>query len=306
MGKHVPTGTKRDSAANAYRAGSRNHARWCTHGRVSGAGPTRVELLVDGCGPGNSSHKKEWTVRADQDWPVTLAEMCEFASASATGELTPRARASCQRARDIRPESLLALARYGKQNRMWKALEAIVEADPKFAPAVIEDLSRMEYSGGQRQAFWDRVGVLAKGARQSSAVQLLVYSRVASIYGWKISLEPYPTFFVWVRNHPYLNAAWLALASGLARGNPSDYPDSENPPLTADGFPLPMARKDYPPNEATHTASLTLSLAIYRNWPQSYRSLWMIWATRSSVTGGCSAGRTSGAMYRPSASAASP
>src|SRR6266498_1199488 len=31
-GKDVPTGTKRDSAANAYRAGSRNHARWCTHG----------------------------------------------------------------------------------------------------------------------------------------------------------------------------------------------------------------------------------------------------------------------------------
>jgi hypothetical protein len=274
--KDVPTGTKRDSAGNAYRAGSRNHARWCAHGRVSGAGPTRVELIVDGCAAGNSSHKKQWTVRAEHDWPATLAEMCEFASASATGELTPRARASCRRGLDIRPASLMALARFGKQYRTWKALEAMVEVDPKFAPAVVEYLYRIEYYG-EWPVFWDRLDAVAKAVPQSSAVQLLTYSRLASTYGWKISAVPYPRFFVWVRNHPHLSSAWLALASGLSGGNPSDWPASKSsPPMSPDGFPVPIPPKDYPPNEATHTASLTLSLAIYRNSPQSYRSLWMM------------------------------
>ena len=154
--KGAPRGQKRDSAANAYRAALRDHANWCAHGWVSGINPVRVELVVDGCAAGTSSHRREWKIASEADWPGALAEMCEFASASATGELTSIARASCHRARSIRPESLLALARFGgpSENRAWKALEAIVAADPSFAPAAIDYLWRLTYYSERRNAYW--------------------------------------------------------------------------------------------------------------------------------------------------------
>jgi hypothetical protein len=280
--KDAPRGQKRDSAANAYRAASRDHVDWCAHGRVSGINPVRVELVVDGCAAGKSSHRRGWTIRSDTDWPGTLAEMCEFASASATGELTSIARASCHRARDIRPESLLALARYGgpKEKRAWKTLEAMVAADPAFAPAAIDYLWSLPYDEKQRIAFWERVGVIAKGARQSSAVQLVAYARDAQHFGWNVRYPPYPDFFYWIRNHAHLYEAWLALAGGLAGGNPEDWPkDSPKETWWTRLLPYEVIKWMSPhpprnPNEATHTASLALSLGIYQRWPQGYRTHW--------------------------------
>jgi len=278
--KDAPRGQKRDSAANAYRAAARDHAGWCAHGRASGAKPVRVELVVDGCAAGKSAHVRRWSITADAEWPGALAEMCEFASASATGELTPQARASCQRAREIRPESLLALARFGgpRENRAWSSLEALVAADPKFAPAAIDYLSRMTYSAERRTAYWERVGVIADGVPLSSAVQLLAHSQLARHFGWNVRVAPYPTFIALVREHPERYAAWLALASALAGGYPEDWPEETFltrllPKKVTDWLnPRPYR----PPNEATHTMSLALTLGIYERWPQSYRTQWQM------------------------------
>jgi hypothetical protein len=278
--KNAPRGQKRDSAANAYRAAARDHAGWCAHGRASGAKPVRVELVVDGCAAGKSSHVRRWSITADTEWPGALAEMCEFASASATGELTPQARASCQRAKEIRPDSLLALARFGgpAENRAWSSLEALVAADPKFAPAAIDYLSRMTYSAERRTAYWERVGAIAEGLPQSNAVQLLAYSQLARHFGWALRVAPYPTFIAWVREHPHCYAAWLALASALAAGNPDDWPEEtfltrHLPKKVADWL---LPRRHNLPNEATHTMSLALTLGIYERWPQAYRTQWQV------------------------------
>ena len=275
--KNAPRAFKRDSAANAYRVAARDHARWCAHGRVRGVAPARIEFTVDACSPGDASHQREWVIGADSDWPTALAEMCEFASTSATGELTARAKTSCSRARDIRPSSLMALARYGgtREYGSWKSIEAMVAADPKFAPAVIEYVTWIRYDN-DRNAFWNQVTATALRVPQSSAVQLHAFSRLVLAYGWKIENRPYPQFFAWVRDHSYLSAAWLGLASGLSSGTPGLWPADEVIPSSAENGPPPRRKKSYPPNEATHSASLALSLAIYRNWPQSYRSLWMM------------------------------
>lgn len=278
--RDAPTGAKRDSTANAYRAGVRNDARWCVHGRISGVAPTKVHLEVDGCSAGNASHPKQWAVKTDADWPATLAEMCEFAAASATGNLTPRARASCERARDIHPASLLALARYGgpKEKRAWTTLEAMQQKDPGFAPVAVEYLSRLYYNGNH-QAFADRVGAVADAVPRSSAVQLVAHSRVMKANGWTIKMGVYPRYYVWLRSHAYLSSAWLVLASALAGGAPTDWPNvkyiTDWPQKAINAFTF-FDRSDYPPNEGTHSASLALALAIYRNAPDSYRSLWIM------------------------------
>ena len=278
--KDAPRGQRRDSAANAYRAALRDHANWCVHGRVSEAKTVHVDVTVDGCAAGVSSHRRQWKIASEADWPGALAEMCEFASASATGELTSIARASCHRARAIRPESLLALARFGgpRENRAWKTLEAMVAADPSFAPAAIDYLARMSYDEKRRVEYWERIGVIAKGARQSSATQLVAYSRAVHYLGWNVRYSPYPDFLYWIRNHAYLQEAWMALAAGLARGNPEDWPEETwwtrlLPGEVASWVSLHRAR---PPNEATHTMSLALSLGIYQRWPQAYRAHWQM------------------------------
>jgi hypothetical protein len=278
--KDAPRGQKRDSAANAYRAAVRDHANWCVHGRVSGAKTVLVDVTVDGCTSGVSSHRRQWKIASEADWPGALAEMCEFASASATDELTSIAHASCHRARSIRPGSLLALARYGgpRENRAWKTLEAMVAADPAFAPAAIDYLARILYDGKRRDEFGERVGVIAKGAPQSSAVQLAAHWRVAYYLGWNVRQRPYPEFFAWIRNHAYLSAAWLAVASGLAQGSLEDWPDETwwTRLLSGDIANWVSLHRARPPNEATHTASLALSLAIYQRWPQAYRTHWQM------------------------------
>jgi len=283
--KDAPRGLKRDSTANAYRAASRDHADWCAHGRVSGAKPIRVELVVDGCAAGKSSHRREWKIASEAAWPGALAEMCEFASASATGELTSIARASCQRARSIRPESLLALARYGgpKENRSWKTLEAMIAADPAFAPAAIDYLGRIIYDGKpnddkRRVEFAERVAVIARGAPQSSAVQLVAHWRVAYYLGWNVRQRPYPEFFAWIRNHAHLSAAWMAVASGLAQGSHEDWPEETwwTRLLSGEVANWVSLHRARPPNEATHTASLALSLANYQRRPQAYRTHWQM------------------------------
>jgi len=278
--KDAPRGLKRDSAANAYRAASRDHANWCAHGRVSGGKPTRVEFVVDGCAAGNATQRRQWLIRSETEWPGMLAEMCEFAITSARGQLTPRARTSCQRARDIRPDSLQALARFGgpTENRAWKTLETLVAADPKFAPTAIEYLSRLTFYAAQRQEFWTRVGAISKELPQSSSVQLLAYSRLARNYGWNVRYQPYPDFVPWVREHPNLYEAWMALASGLAAGTPEDWPEDNAAIglLPRDFADWVTSKRARPPNEATHTMSLALSLGIYQRWPQSYRTQWQV------------------------------
>ena len=217
-------------------------------------------------------------MRNDADWPATLTRMCEFASAVATGELTAQAKSSCGRAGGIRPESLLALARYGgpRENRGWKALEAIMAADPQFAPAAVEYLTWVSNTG-DRDEFWNRVVAVAQAVPQSSAAQLIGFSRLGQTYGWKISSQPYPRFFAWVRAHPHLFAAWLELAASLAAGTPSDWPKEKTSliPLL-DWAPFPWRKEPYTPNEATHTAALALSLGVNGNWPQNYRSQWLL------------------------------
>jgi len=278
--KGAPRGLNRDSAANAYRAASRVHADWCAHGRASGAKPMLVDLVVDGCAAGKSSHSRRWVILTDAEWPGVLAEMCEFAVASTRGELASKAIASCGRARAIRPDSLQALARFGgsKENRAWATLETMVAADPKFAPAAIEYLWRLTYSAERRNAYWDRVGVIAEGLPQSSAVQLLAHAQLARYFGWTVRVAPYPSFIALVREHPNGYAAWLSLASALAGGYPEDAP--EETLLTR---LLPKKVTDWlvphpfrPPNEATHTMSLALTLGIYERWPQSYRTHWQV------------------------------
>ncbi len=278
--KGAPRGQKRDSAANAYRAALRDHANWCTHGRVSGVNPVQVEFVVDACAAGISMHRRQWTVRSESEWPGVLAEMCEFAIASVLGELAPKALASCRRAREIRPDSLQALARFGgpKENRAWVTLESMIAVDPKFAPAAIEYLWRLNYTAERRNAYWDRVGVIAQGLPQSSAVQLLAHSQLARHFGWNVRVAPYPSFIALVREHPHGHAAWLSLASALAAGYPEDAPEETLltrllPKKVTDWL---VPRPYRPPNEATHTMSLALTLGIYERWPQSYRTHWQV------------------------------
>ncbi len=278
--KGAPRGLNRDSAANAYRAAMRDHASWCTHGRVSGVKPVQVEFVVDACAPGISVHRRRWTVRSDSEWPGVLAEMCEFAIASARGELEPKALTSCGRAREIRPASLLAMARFGgpKENRAWKVLETLHAEDPKFAPTTIEYLWRVPYREADRSQFGERILAIAKEAPQSSAVQLLAYSRLARNIGWNLKYQPYPKMIPWVREHPNLYEGWMALASGLAGGTPEDWPADKPAPSTQDDgiFSLFSKKRNNPPNEATHTMSLALSLAMYQRWPDAYRTRWQM------------------------------
>jgi hypothetical protein len=93
-----------------------------------------------------------------------------------------------------------------------------------------------------------------------------------------VRYPPYPNFIYWIRNHAYLYEAWMALASGLARGNPEDWPEETwwtrmLPHEFANWVALHRA---HPPNEATHTMSLALSLGIYQRWPRAYRTQWHI------------------------------
>jgi len=217
-------------------------------------------------------------VKGDENWPEALAEMCEFASASAVGELTSTARASCGRARDIRPSSLLALAHYSGpiDKRSWKALEAMLEADPRFAPAALEYLTWFRYDNQQRQAFWRRVEEVGRDAQRSAAAQMLGYSRVLNSFGWDIKLEIYQHYFNWLRKHSHLESAWLVLAGGLSLGTPTVWPESNSATYGFVPDIIPTKAADYPPNEATHSASLALALAIYRARPNDYRSLWMM------------------------------
>ena len=276
--KGAPRGLNRESAANAYRAGLRDHANWCTHGRVSGVNPVQVEFVVDACAAGISTHRRQWSVRSESEWPVVLAEMCEFAIASVRDEVVPKALASCRRAREIRSASLLALARFGgpKENRAWRVLETLYATDPKFAPTTIEYLWRLPYREAERREFGERVFAIAKEAPQSSAVQLVAYSRLARNIGWNVKYQPYPRMIPWVREHPNLYEAWMALASGLAGGMPEDWPDKPSPSPEADGILSLSSKQSNPPNEATHTMSLALSLAMYQRWPETYRTRWQM------------------------------
>jgi len=283
--KGAPRGMVRDSTANAYRAAERDHARWCVHGRVGGASPTRVDLTVDGCARGESSRSKQWKVRADGDWPTALAEMCEYALANTAGDITDGAKASCQRARNIRPESLVAFARWAgpKENRAWKTLEAMYAADPTFAPIAVEYLfwlpyDKDNYDPKKQQEFWERVGAVEQASKPTSAMQLMCYARWMSL-AWNIKMVVHRNFFAWLKHNPRLSSAWMISASALSAGNTLDYAEPGYWRSIADywtglvGIKLERATV---PNEATHTAALALSLAVYRAWPESYRSLWQM------------------------------
>jgi hypothetical protein len=239
---------------------------------VTGAAPARVELVVDRCAPDKSARRQAWVVRNDADWPATLTRMCEFASAAATGELTAQAKSSCGRAGGIRPESLLALARYGgpKENRAWKALEAIMAADPQFAPAAVEYLTWVSNSG-DRDEFWNRVVAVA-WPPQSSAAQLIGFSPRSALR-MENPNQPSQVLRLGARPSPSVRSR---SSSGKPRGRHADrLAEGKDEPTLTIG-PFPWRKEPYTPNEATHTAALALSLGVYGNWPRNYRSQWLL------------------------------
>src|SRR5207342_338105 len=75
-----------------------------------------------------------------------------------------------------------------------------------------------------------------------------------------------------IRAHPQLRALWITLASKLSDGTTWDYP----PGRERESVGLNEIRRGYYPNEATHSAALSLSLGLYTNWPHGYRSHWQM------------------------------
>ena len=142
-------------------------------------------------------------------------------------------------------------------------LEALVAEDPSFVPAVVDLLDRMPYDGDWR-AFVERRKRLVAGAGAFPAVIHTALKRHLAIYGWKLDKDVYEPMYAFIRAHPQLRSGWLVLAASLAEGASHDH------------RPAGAPRDSYHPNEATHTAALSLSLAYYANWPESYRARWQM------------------------------
>jgi hypothetical protein len=85
-----------------------------------------------------------------------------------------------------------------------------------------------------------------------------------------IGNQPYDELHALIRAHPQLRALWFTLASKLSEGTTWDYP----PGRVREPAGLNEIRRGYHPNEATHSAAL--SLGLYTNWPHGYRSHWQM------------------------------
>lgn len=275
----VTVGFKRDSRANAYRVARRESAQWCVYGTVEADRPARIDVAVDRCKPSNDAQRKRFEVGSSGDWPATLAAICRFIIDS-VGVRNPQASAApCARAKSLRAPSILAYGRYAASGMTLEELEAVVAEDPSFVPAVVDLIHRLPYDGDWR-AFVDRRKRLVAGAGGTPAVILTALSRHLATYGWKIDRDIYEPMYAFVRAHPQLRAGWLTLATRLAEGSTHDHRPA--------GAPV----HSYHPNASTHSAALTLSMAYFANWPDSYRARWQAgyalmryaWTLRGSST----------------------
>ncbi|HVF65516.1 MAG TPA: hypothetical protein VNE58_16130 [Casimicrobiaceae bacterium] len=124
-------------------------------------------------------------------------------------------------------------------------------------------LNGIPYDGDWR-AFTERRKRLASGAATWPAVVLTSLDRHLQVYGWKIDKSVYEAMYAFIRAHPQLRSGWLKLASRLSSGTAHDH------------VPKGAPEDGYYPNEATHTASLSLSLAYFANWSDGYRSRWQL------------------------------
>lgn len=271
----VPAGRSRDSRANAYRVAAREAAQWCAHGTVEGGAPAvRVVAIVDRCRDGTEAARRTFAINADDDWPNALRAICEFVVASTT-KPSLRSDAACGRAAAIRVSSFLAYAGYAASRGMPRErAEAIVAADPTFAPAVIELIGRLP-SSDDKAAFMKQMDALAAAAGATPAVAMASYSRQLARNAWKIEHRPYDRLMTLIRANSQLRGLWMLLASSLSDAVTWDYPggskvvESVKQALHAEGA-------GYYPNQATHSAALAVTLDYYANWPDSYRARWQV------------------------------
>jgi hypothetical protein len=232
------------------------------HGRVLSDRPARVDVTVDRCSADADARRRQFDVASEAEWPATLDAICRFAVESAGVANPALAAPACGRAKSIRPASVMAYARYAASGGMTiDRLESVVADDASFAPAVVDLLDRMPYDGDWR-AFVDRRKRLVAGADAHPAVIHVAFSRHLGIYGWKLDKDVYEPMFAFIRAHPQLRSGWLLLASRLSEGAVYAHQSPDVP------------SESYKPNEATHSAALSLSLAYYANWPESYRARW--------------------------------
>ena len=269
----VPTGGRRDSRANALRVAVRESAQWCVYGHVRGSAPTVIDLFVSPCGKDAPRPTAQITVSQEEQWPQAMQSVCEAVLVAAGIARVGAAVQGCRRSLNFRPGSILAYAEYAAPGKNGTAptLEAIVNADPAFTPALLELLWRLPYDG-TKDAFLARVRDLTALARPSPAATLVGLSRQLDLTGWKIGNHPYEELHALIRAHPQLRALWITLASKLSDGTTWDYP----PGREGESVGLNEIRRGYYPNEATHSAALSLSLGIYTNWPHGYRSHWQM------------------------------
>lgn len=278
-GPGVPAGRGRDSRANAYRVAAREGAQWCIYGGVKGSASAYViTVTIDRCTPGGATTDRGFTVRSDEDWPRALRDICEHVVAVAAKPST-RSEAACARGAAVRPQTFLAYANYATSGMRYERLQAIVAADPRFAPTamdLIESLPR----GTDRAAYLKHVEAIVTAAGATPAVAMIGYARQLAGNAWKLEHRPFDKLLALIRAHPQLRGPWLLLASSLSQAVTWEYPNGN---VVADWvayyllkFHMGWEGALYYPNESTHTAALAISLDYYANWPESYRARWQI------------------------------
>ena len=220
----VPTGGRRDSRANALRVAVRESAQWCVYGNVRGSAPTVIDAFVSRCGEDAPRPTVQITINQDEQWPQAMQSVCEAVSVAAGIAKVGAAVQGCGRALNFRPGSLLAYAEDAAsgKNATAPTLEAIVNADPAFTPALLELLWRLPYDGN-KGAFLARARELTALARSSPAATLVGLTRQLELTGWKIGNHPYDELCPHP-GAPQLRALWFTLASKLSEGTTWDYP----------------------------------------------------------------------------------
>lgn len=271
----IAVGRARDSRANAYRVAARESAQWCAYGSVAGGAPALlVSAMVDRCRDGTEVARRTFTVAVDADWPKTVRAICEFIVASTVTPST-RSDAACARASAVRPASFQAYAAFATTRGMpLERLEAIVAADPAFAPAVLDLIDRIP-AGADKAAFLKRIDALSAAAGATPAVAMAAYGRQLNRSAWKIEHRPYDRLMTLIRANPQLRGPWLLLASNLSDAVTWDYPSGSRIVDWLKNL-VGWEGASYYPNEATHSAALAVSLDYYANWPDSYRARWQV------------------------------
>jgi hypothetical protein len=167
---NVAAGLARDSRANAYRVATREAAAWCAYGRVEGNVPSARVVVVVGRLQVGPAQRAGLCRRRDSEWPRVVADACDYIVATAVG-VSARSRAACDRARAIRSESFLAYAAFATTRGMpFERLQALVAADPRFAPAVVDLIYRLPAK--QRQGGVPQGGRGPSGRRRFPALPL--------------------------------------------------------------------------------------------------------------------------------------